>query len=94
METCKDCKWYEFYDGPEKHSDSGGEKAIMFCPKFQGGYYSGNTSSCSIFTPKPKPEKTCKDCEHYEFYDGPDKTCEGGKAGSLETVQCLPQIGL
>ena len=23
---------------------------------------------------------TCKDCEHYEFYNGPDATCEGGKA--------------
>jgi len=30
--------------------------------------------------PKPEPEKTCKDCEPYEFYDGPEKALDGRKA--------------
>ena len=62
-ETCKECSWYEYYDGPKLTTC--GYKAVMFCPKIRDDPlstldgYSNSLGRCgSYFTPKPKePEK-------------------------------------
>jgi len=36
---------------------------------------------------KMSEEKTCKQCEHYQFYDGPERT-----AGREESVMFCPKL--
>lgn len=80
--TCKNCEYYEFYDGPERTAD--GKKAIMFCreKKRLGCYeYYGNIDKCSNFTPKkpkePEPKKVRKQCLTCRYSHFNNETREG-----------------